>query len=541
MLGEVKKPRLLTIMMSCVLLTGSIFPAKLFGQTVTEEWVARYNGPANSWDEVCAVTVDSSGNVYVTGDSDGHSGLSDYATVKYDRDGNEVWVARYDGPANSWDHAEAIAGDSSGNVYVTGGSVGSGTRPDYATVKYDTNGNELWVARYANGWATSMAGDSSGNIYVTGESWGSSTLGDYATVKYDANGNQLWVAMYSGPGDQGDRACGIALDGSGNVYVTGYSYDTSTGRDYATVKYDTNGTELWVARYNGPANDNDQAEAITVDTSGNVYVTGWSTRSGTYWDYATVKYDSSGNELWSAKYNGPGDGQDQPCAIGLDSSGNVYVTGSAYSGTDHNYATIKYDRNGNELWVASYNGPGYHNDGALAMCVDSSGNAYVTGASTGSGTGMDYATVKYDTNGNQLWVVRYDGPESSQDGACAMALDSSGNVYVTGLSHGSGTDYDYVTVKYSQLVDPVQGLLELAQDVIELNLQNGIENELDAKLDTVLRALSDVNENNDRAATEALEAFIYAVRAQRGNKISDAEADALIAAAQEIIDILNGA
>ena len=213
-----------------------------FTQVVTEEWVARYNGPANSYDDARGIALDSLGNVYVTGNSRESGTRNDYATIKYDSAGNELWVARYNGPANSYDVANDIAVDSSGNVYVTGRSVGSGTLSDYATIKYDSDGNELWVARY-NGpgnyidCAYGIALDSLGNVYVTGESHGSGTVGDYATIKYDSAGNELWVARYNGPGNSYDYATGIALDSSGNVYVTGNSRESGTRNDYATIKY----------------------------------------------------------------------------------------------------------------------------------------------------------------------------------------------------------------------------------------------------------------------------------------------------------------
>ncbi|MHC4394473.1 MAG: right-handed parallel beta-helix repeat-containing protein [Planctomycetota bacterium] len=90
-----------------------------------------------------------------------------------------------------------------------------------------------------------------------------------------------------------------------------------------------------------------------------------------------------------------------------------------------------------------------------------------------------------------------------------------------------------------QLQDPAQLLLDLAQDVLSINLQQGISNSLDAKLEAALNALEDINQNNDVAAINALQAFINAVEAQRGNKIPEADADDLIAAAQEIIDLLS--
>jgi uncharacterized delta-60 repeat protein len=435
--------------------TYSDFATVKYNSSGTELWVARYNGSGNGDDRATALAVDASGNVYVTGTSYGSGTSYDYATVKYNSSGTELWVARYNGPGNIIDRANALAVDESGNVYVTGGSDGSGTSYDYATVKYNSSGTELWVARYngpGNGddYATALAVDASGNVYVTGWSDGSGTYSDFATVKYNSSGTELWVARYNGPGNGDDRATALAVDASGNVYVTGESESSGTYSDYATVKYNSSGTELWVSRYNGPENGDDYATALAVDASGNVYVTGWSDGSGTYRDYATVKYNSSGTELWVARYNGPGNSDDYATALAIDASGNVYVTGeSVGSGTSRDYATVKYNSSGTELWVARYNGPGNSHDSATALAVDESGNVYVTGESVGSGTSRDYATVKYNSSGTELWVARYNGPGNSDDYATALAIDASGNVYVTGGSEGSGTYSDFATVKYN--------------------------------------------------------------------------------------------
>jgi uncharacterized delta-60 repeat protein len=266
------------------------------------------------------------------------------------------------------------------------------------------------------------------------------------------------VQRYNGPGNDFDYASAIAVDGAGNVYVTGYSVGSGTDFDYVTIKYNSTGVQQWVARYDGPGNDNDEANAIAVDSSGNVYVTGLSYGSGTSADYVTIKYNSSGQEQWVQRYNGPGNFWDWAYAIAVDGSGNVYVTGFSYGlGTDDDYATIKYDSSGQEQWVQRYNGPGNYYDDAYAIAVDSSGNVYVTGFSYGSGTYSDYATIKYDSAGQEQWIQRYDGLANYDDRAYAIAVDGSGNVYVTGKSYGSGTNYDYATIKYVQ----TQGIEEV--------------------------------------------------------------------------------
>src|SRR3990170_813631 len=167
----------------------------------------------------------------------------------------------------------------------------------------------------------------------------------------------------------------------------------------------------------------------------------------------TQAIGQSVDAAWVRRYNGPGNSSDYAYAIAVDGSGNVYVTGQSIgSGTYNDYATIKYYSNGDTAWVRRYNGPGNLDDVAYAIAVDGSGCVYVTGWSVGSGTGYDYTTIKYYPNGDTAWVRRYNGPANGADLARAIAVDGSGSVYVTGLSSGSGTSYDYATIKYVQFL-----------------------------------------------------------------------------------------
>src|SRR3972149_3177923 len=287
--------------------------------SVTQSWVRRYNGPDNSSDSASKVVMDASGNIYVTGSSVSTNGSWGYATVKYDPDGNQLWVARYNGTGNSDDYASSIRVDGTGNIYVTGTSYG--IYNDYATVKYDPNGNQLWVARYDGGvtheWANTLMVDGSGNIYVGGSSTNTSGNLDYATVKYDPNGNQLWVSRYDNGGTD-EWANTLRVDSSGNVYVSGTSYNQNWNSDYAIVKYDPNGNQLWVARYDNGGTD-EFAYALKVDGSGNVYVTGNGSNALGNSDYVTIKYASNGNQLWVARYDNGSN--DYAVTLALDSSG----------------------------------------------------------------------------------------------------------------------------------------------------------------------------------------------------------------------------
>jgi uncharacterized delta-60 repeat protein len=479
------------------------------------QWDSLYDDPVSEDDRAYAVDVDLTGNVYVTGMSLGSDEYYEYATIKYDINGIQQWVERYDGSANGNDEAAVIVVDPSGNIVVTGESHGSSTGSDYATIKYDNTGGQLWVARH-NGTANDegayffgdfMAMDSSDNVYISGYSYGNGTADDYTTVKYDSSGNQQWVARYNSPGNYIDYVSDTTVDSSGNVYVTGIAYMNGRNYDYATVKYNSAGVEQWAETYNGPGNARDYAEAIAVDISGDVYVTGWSFGGETAWDwdcttikydgdsgdelwvrryedidsdehggyavtvdalgnvyvtgyswiistenydYLTIKYDSAGNQLWASNYDSPEHGHGEAYKIALDSLNNVYVSGR-HGSESVDYVTVKYNSAGMEQWAARYDGPGDGSGFPLDLEVDSADNVYVTGISQGSDMSRDFATVKYDSAGNELWVAGYDGESTgSSDFGIDIALDGSGNVYVTGRSGGTETSYDSdcTTIKY---------------------------------------------------------------------------------------------
>ncbi|MDY6834386.1 MAG: SBBP repeat-containing protein [Chloroflexota bacterium] len=193
--------------------------------------------------------------------------------------------------------------DADGNVYVIGQSQGN-----IVTIKYDTYRNQLWIRYHDEPYACWVVGgvfigmDDSNNVYVIGDC--TSKMGDYdcVTIKYDNDGNKLWVRHYDGPASSHDSARSLAVDSAGNVYVTGGSDDGDGLSNYATVRCDAYGYEIWVSRYEGLTGTDCYPREIAVDGFGNVYVTGWmwlySDKAG--WD--TVAYDMDGNELWAAHY-----------------------------------------------------------------------------------------------------------------------------------------------------------------------------------------------------------------------------------------------
>ena len=442
--------------------------------SATELWVSRYNGPANSSDDAGGVAVSPDGSrVFVTGTSGGSGTADDWATVAYDAaTGTQLWVTRFNGPGNRYDAPQAppVVSPDGTRVYVTGTrSFGSGTTLTMGTVAYDAaDGSELWVASYQgpaqmNDSPSALALSSDGSrLFVTGWSqYPSPIFRKYATIAYDTNdGSQLWVTEYAGPvNGTSDEAYAVAVSPDGlRVFVTGGSIGASTHVDFATVAYDAaDGSELWVARYTGPGKQQDTARAIGLSADGSrVFVTGESASSSGSFDYATVAYGANdGSQLWVSRYNGPANSSDS--AEGLAVAGNrVFVTGgsSGISGVQ-DFATVAYDTtDGHQLWVARYQGQddqSWSHSATRAIGTSPDGtHVFVTGPSPGIGTNLDYVTVAYRTSdGDELWVARYDGAQAD-DTATGLAVHGS-RVYVTG-SRGAGADAfgnnDFATVAY---------------------------------------------------------------------------------------------
>ena len=406
------------------------------------EWVTRYDGPVNKADEIRAMKV-ANGFVYVTGPSDGaKKGNIDYVTIKYDLSGHQVWTARYNGTGNGEDWPYAIAVDVAGNVYVTGRSMGASGSLDYATVKYDAGGAFKWAARYNSvgnraDIPVAIAVDAGGNVFVTGSAdcpTGSFTGNIGTTIKYGPLGNEisrdsidLLPNSYtsSAPREQGNS---IAMDASGNVFVAGIS-----GTSGLIVKYDANLQRQWINTI--PGSD---IHKVLTDALNNIIATGWSGQ--------TFKYDPGGTLIWQATKNGAAFWD-----MALDPSGNVYVTGE---GSD--YLTTRYDGNdGHEVWSQIYVGSGNGPDFARSIALDGSGNVYVTGhCTTKSGKSvLEVAgTIKINSSGIQQWASVYDSTNKLVGDGFVVATDTDGNVYVAGqgISNARGTDFDFLTLRYSQ-------------------------------------------------------------------------------------------
>ena len=423
-----------------------------------ELWSAVYRGNSAGNNYFADIAIDSAGYIYVTGTSYGEFTSADYITIKYDPDGTEVWNARFNGRLNYRDSAVAIAVTSSGNVYVTGTGIRSNSSYDYLTLKYTSDGQLAWSAYYngpGNGgdFARAIDLDTSGNVYVTGRSYGFFTLTDYATVKYTADGEMVWVARFDGFGNSFDDPSDLVIDKEGNIYVTGIVASASTGYDIMTVKYNANGLQLWKARYNGPGNADDNPTSLSTDPEGFVYLGGSSVGDGTGRDILTIKYNpQTGAQMWTFRYDYLASNDDIGTAMVLDAFNSVYVGGNSIDATaQQGIVMLKYTTSGitDQLWTARLKGPGMSFDQGRSIITDESGNIIIGGTSVDPSSGEDFALIKYLSDGTLSESMRYNGPFFYDDDLQSIVRDSKGNIYLAGTIYKRFYPCDYGIVKYS--------------------------------------------------------------------------------------------
>jgi gliding motility-associated-like protein len=355
----------------------------------------------------------------------------------------------------------------------------------------------------------SVAVDASGNSYGSGPFFGTQDFdpgagvfnltsvgdADVFITKLDASGNFVWAKSIGGT--LKDNSYGIALDPSGNVYVTGSfngtsDFDpsaavtnlTSAGfTDLYILKLDTDGNFVWAKSIGGNSFDGDESFAIATDAAGNVFTTGYFTEkvdfdpgpgifnldftSGTCTNCSQIfilKLDTDGNFGWAKRGGGFGDSSGY--GISVDASGNVLTTGYFWSnafgapstGTQDIFI-VKHDNNGNQLWAKAFGDAtdiSFHEKG-YAITTDASGNVYATGRYENTtdfdpGAGvfnltavdkMDIFVLKLDAAGNFVWAKSMGGVNSGtiRDVGLGIGVDAAGNVYTTGGFSDTG-DFD---------------------------------------------------------------------------------------------------
>ena len=471
-----------------------------------------YNNVEN--DRVYYMRLDPTGNIYLLGQTDVLSGTGtnyNYMLLKYNTAGNLVWSRNYGSAVNNDEDPSGMAFDASGSIFITGKSdvSTSGTVNDFLTVKYDSSGTFLWSHGFSGNAtisddipeAIAVVGNT---IYVAGGSANLVTQKDAAVFSLNQSGVQQWIQQFNGQGDFTDKVQALTVDSKNNLYVTGYVFNPEMRKDLFTAKYNASGVLQWFRTYDF-AESNDEGKSIAVDTSGNVYVCGNSIGNSTSDDYITIKYDASGNQLWTARYDFNNEA-DVAVSIGLLSNGNIVVTGYSDANQssfviDYDITTLIYTPTGVLQNEARYGNPGVADRGVKLVCVGSNvyvagrlnngtdedivliryssilaqqwastystplplgGNdvtrdlyydgvaVYVAGNTTSSTQGEDYILLKYSTAGVLQWNANYNGPANRDDRINALTGDATG-IYVTGRSAPSLADSaDIVTMKFNK-------------------------------------------------------------------------------------------
>ncbi|HEY3309491.1 MAG TPA: DUF2341 domain-containing protein [Desulfuromonadaceae bacterium] len=364
--------------------------------------------------------------------------------------------AATDSPQPGKQEAKASVVDSVGNLIVTGyQNLAGGIDDDYLTVKFNANGTVAWRKTYnrlgGSDQATAIVVDSSDNVIVSGFAWNGTNY-DIYTVKYrGSDGVMLWEHTYDAPAHGNDIAASIAVDTLNNVYVGGYVQNVAGNEDYIILKYsvsgpNTDGTPVWVATWNGVANGVDKLASIAAGVGG-VAVTGQSW-NGTDFDVMTIKYDYNGAKLWECRYTSPGANLDAGRKVAIDGSGNVIITAAVTNSGNLDIYTAKYAAaNGALIWGSTYNSP-TNNDEPYGLALDSSGNAYVTGYTFTLTGHEDLLVIRYRaSDGLEEWKKIYDSGASAADIGTGIVLDTAGNVYVTGYSVVVGGNTNILTLK----------------------------------------------------------------------------------------------
>lgn len=426
----------------------------VFSQSpINIDWVRTYsNGTTDTVMQAIDMTVDDSGDIVVTGlGNSSFPSTTDIVIVKYDSQGNQKWVNRYNkSGTSSYNKPYSIKTDSSGNVYVAGISTFG-----MLTLKYSSAGNLVWDKSYGSAnlnEAHDLEVDKSGNVYTTGISDYNGITCLHTTLKYNSTGNLMWMANDTFNVTGGYGLSHITLDKYNNVFVSFRSFDTLY---YAckTIKYNTVGVKQWEQIYLG-ANLNPGSSPVDIqtDSNDNVLVQMFDRKIG----YVVVKYSNNGGLNWISKYDNDTSSvfntSCMPAAMAIDGNNNVYQTGTIYpwyGGLDA-YCTLKFNSIGNNTWVKNYTDSCLNWDMAFDITTDNLNNVYVTGMSCDDSTGNDIVTIRYDQNGNVNWKSRYSDINSEEGYKVKVSPD--GSVYVFGQQYLNSQNYrsQLLLIKYNQ-------------------------------------------------------------------------------------------
>ncbi len=343
---------------SNVFITGTVYTGTTdsndivtikYNSSGSQQWQTIKAGPAHRNDFGTAITGDGTGNVFITGATMTSSHKTDFITIKYNSSGTQQWASSYDGSAHPYDGGAKISySATTSGVSVAGGAQTSSTNVEYRTLNYNaTTGAQ--TATSGSGGSSSgideindLVIDASGNVYVTGGIVNTGTGYDIYTIKMNSSLATQWTATYNAPDSLADKGKAIIVDASGNVYITGYSSGATTNKDAVTIKYNSSGAQQWASTFNNNAeNGDDEGADIERRSNGEIITSGYSF-NGANKDYNTIKYNSSGELQWIKSFNGSSNGDDLALDLALDAAGDIIVCGQSWVDTAFEYVTVKY-------------------------------------------------------------------------------------------------------------------------------------------------------------------------------------------------------
>lgn len=386
-----------------------------------------------------------------------------------------AWTAQIRSSAGDYGHSVSV--DTSGSSYVSGETYGDLDGANIGLVdaylsKFDSDGDVLWTTQIgtsSNDASYSVAVDTSGNTYISGTTTGDldgSNFGssDAFLSKLDSSGDVVWTKQIGT--DVFDDSRSVAVDTSGNTYISGSSYGGLDGANLGSSdaylrKFDSDGNVVWTKQIGTDVFDDSQS--VAVDASGNVYISGSTTgalggsNTGDY-DAYLCKFNSDGGVVWTKQVGT--DSWDRSYSVVVDTSGNAYIGGSTEGALDGPNAGLadaflsKFDSDGNVAWTTQIGTGSW--DRSDSVAVDASGNVYISGYTQGdlggaNAGGEDAFLSKLDSGGSVLWTTQIGTVDDEY--SHSVAVDIFGNVYISGTTWGDlgGTNAgsaDAFLVKY---------------------------------------------------------------------------------------------
>jgi hypothetical protein len=364
-------------------------------------WSKQINGTANYHDFGSGLAITSSGDVYITGAiTNNTTTLAPELIIrKYNSSGSQQFSSTYSGVGYGCVGKDIVV-DGSGNSYITGAEYNSGFNADILTIAFGSTGTQIWTDLFDNNSLNDggvKIGFRSNKVTVTGAVTQSTNNYKIATLTFTASTGvrSETITLGSTMTSSVEIVTGMTSDASGNTYICGATEVSGQGFNMYVAKLTSSLTIAWQQTYNGVSNLDDQAKGIQVDGSGNVYITGYSTSSTLGKEIRTIKYNSSGTLQWNNVINSTGNNPDLAFDMEMDASSNIYVCGSISSDINQlDYYTVKYNSSGTKIWDIQTDG-NHLNDQATNLAIDSLKNIIVTGESETAPSTYVYTTCKY--------------------------------------------------------------------------------------------------------------------------------------------------